>query len=400
MKAPSESAKTVYVVRRQTDDKSSRDRVSGILRYSGDHAHWDLRIITAPTSIATLPEIQERHPDGIICITMPETISLAALKVPVVTIDVTDIHPRHKSVNIDDQAIARLACELFARRKFAHLAYVGTNDKNHFPHSNAREDAIRAFAAETGATFQAFHIGLGPRNFSYTDRLSKDLHSLPLPCGILAFNDTSARILLDSARLANLKVPDQIAIIGIDNDTSICEFLRPTLTSILPDFEQSGFIAARLLDELMDRGKCDTKILRYGARALIERESTQDMRGSARIASLAQRVLHRDGMSGRKITSMANELNVSPRFLEMRFKSVFGRTMRSERTSLRLEKAKELLTTTNKPLYEIASACGSDRFASFAALFLRNVGMTMSAYRKSQPNLQRGQMTTSVPKRS
>lgn len=383
MKKDRDSTRTVYVFRRQADDKSSRDRVSGVLRYSGDIAHWDLRIITAPTAIATLPELKARRPDGIICITLPETTSLATLGVPVVAIDITDIGPHHKSVCIDDRAVAQHACDLFAHRKFAHLAYVGTHDRMHAQHSDSREDVVRDLAVRTGASFHSFHIGLGPRDYFYADILSKELNTLPLPCGILAFNDATARILLDSARLANLKVPDQIAILGIDNDTSICESLRPTLSSVLPDFEQGGFIAARLLDELMSKGKTKAKTLRYGPRTLIERESTQDMRGSARLASLAQQALHRDWTSECKIGNMSKELNVSARFLEMRFKSVFGRTMRSELTAMRIEKAKNLLTTTNKPLYEIAAICGSERFASFATLFRRKIGMTMSAYRKT-----------------
>jgi len=380
--------KVVYVLRRHIDAKSSKDHVSGILRFTGNHPEWYLRLITVPNARAILPRLLSDRPNGIIGVHISEDGALAELgNTPFVTIDAKGQDICHTSVCIDDQAIAHMACDLFQRRHFVHLAYVGTHNPVHLAHSLAREKAMRDFATDTGMTFTSFAINLGPRNIACIDKLAKELRQLPLPCGVLAFNDAASRIVLDSAHLANLKVPDQISIIGVDNDTSICENMRPTLSSILPDLEQSGFIAAQTLDDMMCRSDFSRRVITYGPRTLIERESTQDTHGSARIATTALQVIRQDSRGKTKISEMAKELNVSSRFLEMRFRSVFGKSMRDERTNLRLEQAKELLMTTDKPLYEISALCGGDRFASFAALFKRNVGMTMSAFRKQNKGL-------------
>lgn len=380
----SHTPKVIYVLRRHIDTKSSKDHVSGVLRYSCEKPDWNLRLVTVPHAGVILSRLLADRPDGIIGIHISDTVSLPKLAdVPFVTVDSWGMPLRHHSaVCIDDRAIARSACDLLLRRHFANLAYVGTRDPLHAGHSKAREDEVQDFASRHGQTFAAFTINIGPRSASSIDKLSRSLLSLPLPCGIMAFNDTAAQIVLDSARLANIRVPDQISIVGVDNDTTICENMRPTLTSVLPDFEQSGFMAARLLDEIMTSGNREKRRITYGPRTLIERESTQDTHCSARIATKAQQALRQKCFSESTIANIADELNVSTRFLEMRFKSVFGTTMRAERTSRRLEHAKILLTTTNRPLTDIAASCGSDRFASFAALFRRNVGMTMSTYRK------------------
>lgn len=377
--------RNISIITRLTDDKSVRDRLSGILRFCGSRPDWQLHIISVPTTAAAVGHLKNDRPDGLICNAIPDTTPLASLcGVPTVVIDAALVPKGFASVQIDDASIAKAACSVLFRRKCGHLAYVGSSDKHHRPHNDVRERTVRAFASTCELSFHSFTINPNPRNVSSINKLAEGFKCLPLPCGIVAFNDAVSRIVLDGAHLAHLKVPDQIAIIGVDNDTSVCENMRPSLSSILPDFEQSGFVAAQTLDKLMTSAKPLNRPFTYGLRNIVERESTQDVHGSARIASQAQQIIRQDLLGKTKIADVADELNISKRFLEQRFKAVFGRTMRAELTSIRLEQAKELLTTTALPLYEISVRCGSDRFASFAALFRRNIGMTMSAYRKTQ----------------
>ena len=135
----------------------------------------------------------------------------------------------------------------------------------------------------------------------------------------------------------------------------------------------------------------------YGLRRLTERGSTQDTRGAGRIVSLAQ--AHLDdvqSLSDCRIADIATALHVSARSLQTSYKQIVGHSMRRTLTAKRIEKAKSLLETTTLPLGEIAEACGVKRFASFAALFRRHVGMTMSSYRNAPDDTDRVHKTPPI----
>ena len=106
------------------------------------------------------------------------------------------------------------------------------------------------------------------------------LLTLPKPCGVMAYADEEARDVFDACRVAGIPIPEQISVIGIDNELDLRESSHPTLTRILPAFEQSGFVAAKELGRTFDSGrKRNTRILSYGIAQVVERASTRDVNG-------------------------------------------------------------------------------------------------------------------------
>lgn len=381
------ASKTILVFRQGRPDTSCHYRISGILRYCARHPDWDIRIIATRNLQPHLDQYAKFKPDGIIGVTIPDVSGLSThRKLPLVALDAFKSAPEHICVNIDNSAVAQMAGMFLIKRNYKHLAYVGPTDQLQLPHSKPRENAIRMIAEEHETTFDAAYVKIDSRIFDPKAPLIKWLKRLPLPCGIMTYSDAVSRILLNEIHRAGLLIPQQIAIIGVDDDISICENLRPTLSSVLPDFEYSGYLAASLLDKAMSGERINSSNFIYGPRRLTERESTQDTRGIGRIVSLAQAHIHTNGLGDCHIAEVASTLHVSQRLLQANYKKVLGHSMRSDLTAKRIEKAKSLLTTTILPLTDIAEACGVKRFASFAALFKRHVGVTMSAYRKSTLN--------------
>ncbi len=120
-----------------------------------------------------------------------------------------------------------------------------------------RRETFRAAALAAGATFHEFTETTDNQTDNMPE-LIEWLRTLPLPCGIMAFNDIRALSVIDACHLARLTVPGQIQIVGVDNEVEICENTYPTLTSVLPDFEGGGYMAAQWLDEILGRGVGET----------------------------------------------------------------------------------------------------------------------------------------------
>ena len=140
------------------------------------------------------------------------------------------------------------------------------------------------FLAKKGHSCARFTGAINGANWSSElYRLADWLTNLPKPCGIMAYADICAKRIYDACHIARLPIPDQIRIIGIDNDINLCENLSPTLTSIEPDFERSGYLAGRLLfDRLRKSSPPKPTRLEFGTKSVIERASTQDVKGGGR----------------------------------------------------------------------------------------------------------------------
>ena len=214
------------------------------------------------------------------------------------------------------------------------------------------------------------------------ERLARWLAELPHPCGVVAFNDERARTTLDACRLARLQVPEQIRLVGVDNDVAICENLHPTLSSVLPDFEAGGYLAAQTLDDLLVHG-CPRRIVQktYGVREVVERASTQDVHGCGRLAVQAREYIRLHAGARITVTDVAQALNVNRRTLELHFRAVFKRGIGEELRHLRLARVAHQLRETDKSITEIALGSGFASPSHLKALFRKTYGCTMRAWR-------------------
>ena len=358
--------------------KAIRDKVSGILRYSGARPDWEVRLFNrapAPTDKA-----DNRLDGAIVSCSIPTPLSKLARS----HVRLDDPRAPAGSVNIDDREIGRTAAEFLLKRGHTSLAFVGTNRPGLNRHARLRMDEFVRCAKASEATSFTHEIDeLKPENWTdELERLATFIRTLPKPCGLMACADEIAKDVLDASRLAHVTVPDQLAIVGVDNELEICENLQPTLTSICPDFERCGFVAARLLDQAMRDGRRHPagKYV-YGVKSLVERASTVDLKGGGRLVAAAGELIRTRALKGITVLEIAKELNCSPRLLEIRFQEIVGRSAKSEILRIRLNEVKRLLKETDRSIDDIAIRCGWRTTVALQTLFKRRFGKSMRAWR-------------------
>lgn len=250
--------------------------------------------------------------------------------------------------------------------------------------SDARRRVVEKVAEEEGVPFFSFDSAAaceGADISVFLGRLADFLRSLPRPAGVLAANDEMAAHVLSAAEAAGISVPNDLAVMGIDDDELICESTHPTLSSVAPDFERSGRLAAELLARcIADRGKSPATML-YGASPLVRRRSTRvDAARDPRVVR-ALELIRRDSCSGATVKDVIAAMGMKPRSAEARFKEVCGHSIKDEIMAVRLARAKRLLSDTDLPISIVCERCGYTDERSLRYLFSKATGLSPADWR-------------------
>lgn len=380
------------------ESKVNRDRFSGILRYASTKNNWEIRnysMIEAAEVIRSA-EVAQRAwlPDGIIVVGNQRTFANYQLscnrilrkKLPRVVIDG---QPRTSSsisdgeILTDDATIGRTAADYFIKKGFSNFAFVGTRDKSETWHARIRLSAYRDRLAESGFSCASI-LPLVPKTGKVLSilEIATRLNELESPCAVFAYSDEIARHVLDACRYANIPVPEKISVLGVDDQLEITENTRPPLSSILPDFESSGFQAAKMLDEILSGAKTNRRIQSSKIICINERSSTQDVRGGGRIVRIAIEYIRLHLSEAIRTRDIGKALNLSPRLIEMRFRETLNCSVLEKITALRIEKAIQLMSKTEMTLTQIAYACGYATPDGLKLAFRKSLGLTMSEWRQ------------------
>lgn len=364
-----------------TVQKARRDKLQGILKYARLNGPWDVQMVEDHPYIPRLGSFRNWQPDGIIKDGTEPLPIIRAKKVPTVLLD-TAMPPRRTvfSVNHDSRQTAECVADYYVRQGFRHFAYVGSVPAVSW--SAVRADAFADLLRQNGhacAIYEPQHTddwGLEQNH------MRKWLVSLPKPCGIMVALDLRAKQVLDTCRVAHLRVPEEISVIGVDNDETLCENTMPRLSSVLPDFEGGGYQAAELLDRLMRRAIRKPVQLSYGALRIIHRQSSQTTPPLGCLAASAVRFIQLNACEGIAVPDVVKHLNVSRRLAELRFRESRGHSLHEEIQRCRLERVRTLLRETGLPIKVLGERCGYPTENHLKALFKARFGMSMREYRK------------------
>ena len=353
----------------------------GICRY-GRNLKWNVRFVHY-SRIPLADYLSVWKPDGIITDNL-NYLPAPRQKIPTVLLDANgaEHHPKTPSVTHDERQPAQVAADEFARLGLANLAYLPP--LREYEWSDRREAAFLDIVRRAGRSADVF-----AKQRSEVDgpvlhrRLIRWLKSLPVPCGIFAANDATAELLLSLCPLAGRKVPEELAVIGVDNDERICENTCPSLTSVISNHEESGRLAAAMLDDLLSGRKPSSPRRTYGELGVRRRESTQRMFGRGSDIRDAVNLIKREACTGLKARDVLNLMKGSRRSAEMRFRAETGRTVLEAIGDERIERAKSLLADTRLTLLEIARACGYQSITPLKQAFEVRIGQTLGAWRKA-----------------
>ncbi len=369
----------------ETSNSYARGLLEGITDYVREHEPWSVYLPEQGRGDSP-PRWLERW-DGAGIIARIENPAVAACvrrsRLPAVDVSAARLLPRLPWVETDDVAIADLAYQHLAERGFRSFGYCGDSAFNWSRWRFARFEALVRAAGFALSVHDVPRAG-GRRSPSW-DRQQCDLAAwvdgLPRPTGVMACYDVMAQRILDACREADVAVPEEIAVIGVDNDELLCRLADPPLSSVIPDTRRTGYEAASVLARLMARQSVGLQPLRVPPLGVSTRQSTDVLAISDRHVAEALRFIREHALSGIRVADVLGRSRLSRRVLEGRFRAIVGRTPHEELVRTRLAHVKMLLAETDLPIAQIAERAGYEHIEYLSAQFHRVAGMPPSRYR-------------------
>ena len=360
---------------------AGQEKLSGIFRYLGDSPEWDVRFIRSAqefTAARVKTAIADGYDGFIVSIPDAERAAepLADTDIPTI---VMDIHSPALSARRKNIVFIRNSPEEIGRSAANHLLSIGRCKSYAFVH----HQSVMQWSVDR---FRSYRDTLREHGFECHELKSPEgVEKLVRPVGVFAANDDRGYDVIEFCRANQLRVPEDIAVIGINNDTLVCENCHPRLSSIQPDFEQEGYLAAETLSRMMHPAPCTPhpapRTLFVGVKQVVRRESTAELSLSGKLVQRALVYIRRNALKGISVTDVAAHLHVSRRLADLRFRELQGTTIGETIISERLMEVKRLLRETKDPIDAIAVRCGYENPNYLKNLFKRRFAMTMREFR-------------------
>ena len=361
------------------------ERIQGIARFARSHG-WHLTIVDR---LARFP--RGWRGDGALVTLRGNTKTNRFVKelvrdgIPVV--DLTFNHPeiRLPRVSGDHEAFGRLARQHFESLNFRHFAWFSTG------WSHVHELRCSGFAPDDRWVLGDLVAADEIDNWRlFLKVIGGKLQSAPKPLAVLTYDDADAAKVLSAALEAGLRVPEDVAIMGIGNDTVVCENQAVPLSSVDHDLERNGYEGAALLNHLMSTRRAlsarhqalSTKFI--PPRGIVIRKSTDTLAADDPLLSAALREISKRLPTSFGVAEIADALKVPRTRLDRLFAEKFSRSVGKEIVRQRIERAKKLLTSTDKPMKEIAALCGYCNAGYFTNAFRAETGLTPKAWRRGR----------------
>jgi LacI family transcriptional regulator len=373
----------------ETSRGFGREFLLGLARYSRLHGPWSFHI-TPGDYKQVVPKMKQWGGTGIIARVANERIARAVINanVPTIALGLTDeqMKPgsalaRFSEISSDPVEVSRLAAEHLIERRLTRFAYVGSDDRGW---SGRREKTFRSYLSKRGYETFVYTSPKLRRDREWEREqafLARWMSRLPTPVGVFACDDDRGREVLEACKIAGLNVPEDVAVVGVDNDEVFCELADPPLSSIALNAETAGYRAAALLDSMMRGRSCKRQQIVVEALGVVTRRSTDIVAVDDADVASALRFIRSQHGCDMSVDRVADEVALSRRSLEKRFRDIIGRTVLEEIQLTRLERAKKLLLETTHPISKVAEMAGFGSAGYFIQFFQKQVGKTPRRFR-------------------
>lgn len=294
--------------------------------------------------------------------------------------------PNISEIRADSEKAGYLAAEHFLERGFWHFAFCGYQGRRW---SQYRQDGFLARLAKSGFSCNVYQPPRLKSGLSWRQELpivTSWLMALPRPIAVMTCNDIRGRQVLEACLLAGLNVPEDIAVVGVDNDQFVCNLSNPSLSSVAINLNQAGYQAAKLLAKLMEDHTHRPRQILAEALWVVPRRSSDVVATEDSNVASAMRFIRNHARESISVADVVRHANISRRGLEIRFQQTLGRSIRSEIERTRLMFAKQLLVETNLTAEQIARLAGFCSLSYLSSVFRRDAGMTLTDYRRQKRN--------------
>lgn len=380
------------LVLQETSVQPGQDKLRGIFNYAHLYGPWNLHLLYGRAGEIRLKSFSDwKGYDGLIVGQMMiETAEhLKRTHLPIILMDPLDeaLAPGSPFANLsytidDSDNIGHAAADYFIARGYKSYAYF--SDPLNRNWSIRRGQSFCRWVKKAGFSCHLYgEIKKTDDRATEEKRLADWLAALPKPVALLAAMDTCAHYVVEICVERGLRIPQDIAVLGIDNDELLCNSTSPTLSSIRRDTEACGFMAAQMLDRLMRKETRKREIMRYGVKEIITRDSTQPHAvPNDPFVRRARDFIRINAGTDICISDIVRYLGVSRRFVEVRFRAECGRSLHDEIQNARLERVVKLLKETDLKLNDISGRCGYQTDVNLRYFFKQRFGCSMRDYRK------------------
>ncbi len=345
-----------------------RDILRGIARYLREHQPWAL--YHEPHGLTDSAPSWLRHwrGDGIVARIQTRAMAEAIRAAHIPTIDVLGVVPDlpFPLVHVDNTAIAQMAADHLLDRGLHHFGYFGIEGENWSAQRYA------GFCAAVQAQVPKYEVprdAAGRRSWERLEnRLARWVAALPKPAGILVCSDQRGPQFLEACRRADVVVPDEVAVISVDNDEPLCEVCDPPLSSIQAGHTSVGYEAAAALDGILRSGRAPDRPVLVKPQQAITRLSSDMLAIDDAALAAALSLIRERAHEGLTVEAIVRQVGLSRSVLQRRFRALLKRSLHQEIVAARVRRASELLIKTDLPLATVAEDLAADSDGTLGAV--------------------------------
>jgi len=367
-----------------------RTVLQAITAYSRVHGPWSLYYEQRQTAEKPPSWLRTWRGDGIISRVDDLALACAIARTGLPAVDLRGrVCSTMPVVKNDDRRIAEMVADHLLDRGFVHLAFCGYTG---LAYSERRCEHFCACLARHGLPCPVYQsVPPRPRagqreveaaGLRRDPKLIRWLRSLPKPVGIMASNDVRGQQVLNTCRELDIAVPEQVALVGVDNDDVLCDLADPPMSSVDLDTRRIGFEAAALLERMMAGAAPPNQRILVPPLGVIARQSSDVLAIADPDVAAAVRHIRLYAVDGLDVNDVAAKSSVSRRTLERRFARLLGRTPKAEILRVRLDRVKQLLIETDWPLSRVADRAGFLFPEYMNVAFKRELGVTPGEFRR------------------
>jgi len=366
----------------ETSRAFGRELIIGIARYSKHHGPWSF--YKEPTDLkSSIPHLTSWNPDGIIMRDSLITQELLKLNIPTILAIHDSKYPENLPViKTDSKSIAKMASDHLIEKGLKNFAFCGFDN---YDWSEGRKFYFNKYNKEAG--FKTYNY-ISPKKNKGNNWDIEQQHvcswitSLPKPIGIFACNDDRGQHVLEVCKMIDVKVPEEVLVIGVDNDPLVCDIGDPPLTSIALNIESAGYQAAALMDYMINKKKIIGKKIIVTPTHVVQRQSSDILAVNDPEVAQAIAYIKKNAKNKILVNDVVKTTCLSRRTLERRFKQSIHRSIYSEIRRVRIELISKMLIETDLPISQISSFFNFTDLEHISRYFKIEKGVGLREFRK------------------
>ncbi len=370
----------------ETTRTYTRELLAGVRRYLAEHGPWSTFLELRALDSSPPSWLRHWDGDGILTRTFTQEMSdlITATGLPAVELRSTKFGGDRPTVGMDNRFIGRMVAEHFQERGYRHFAAYSLHTEQFFV------ERVRNFASTVESDGGRCSLLPETTSDSAVDweksqaRLIAWLGELPKPVGIFAANDQLGVRLLEACQRAGIAVPEEVAVVGAENEETLCTFATPPLTSVRFDGDAVGFAAAGMLERLMRGAKPRPREVLVPPKGIVVRSSSDEFVINDPFVAHAARLIREGAGTGLNVDELCRKLNASRSTLDRRMKSALKRSPKEEILRVRFREVERLLRETDLTIETIAAQTGFAHSHYLQAAFKESRGQTPGEYRRAQ----------------